>query len=157
MGHTLFIDQPIGVGFSYTKDTSKPLVSSARQAANHLVNFLSNFYKQWPALKKSPLYITGESFAGHYIPAFAAKILNNDTFLKETGIVLEGIAIGDGWTDPYNQINYYDSYLYSVGIVSTKFRETATWFQTQAIERMMRNNFKNVLASLFRRLHSLTF
>jgi len=82
MGHTVFIDQPIGVGFSYTKDTSKPLVSTARQAADHLVNFLSNFYKQWPALKTSPLYITGESFAGHYIPAFAAKILNNNTFLK---------------------------------------------------------------------------
>jgi len=88
MGHTVFIDQPIGVGFSYTTNTSKPLVNSARQAADHLLNFLSNLYNQWPALKTSPLYITGESFAGHYIPAFASKILGNTSFLKATGITL---------------------------------------------------------------------
>jgi carboxypeptidase C (cathepsin A) len=58
MGHTVFIDQPLGVGFSYN-DKTKPLVNSARQAADHLLNFLSNLYKQWPALKTSPLYITG--------------------------------------------------------------------------------------------------
>jgi carboxypeptidase C (cathepsin A) len=88
MGHTVFIDQPIGVGFSYSTNTSKPLVNSARQAADHLLNFLFNFYKQWPALKASPLYITGESFAGHYIPAFASKILGNKTFLNATNITL---------------------------------------------------------------------
>lgn len=121
-----------------------PTVSSARQAADHLLNFLSNFYKQWPALKKSPLYITGESFAGHYIPAFAAKIIKNSTFLPSTGVILEGVAIGDGWTDPYTQVNQYDSYLYSVGIVSNQFRDTCTWFQTQAIQHMTFGANKNV-------------
>ena len=59
MGHTIFIDQPLTVGFSFVKDKTIPLVSSAKQAADHLLNFLSNLYKTWPALKKSPLYITG--------------------------------------------------------------------------------------------------
>jgi carboxypeptidase C (cathepsin A) len=150
MGHTVFIDQPLTVGFSYQRDKSKPLVSSARQAADHLLNFLYNLYNQWPALKKSPLYITGESFAGHYIPAFASKILNNNTFLNATKIVLEGIAIGDGWTDPQNQINHYDSYLYSVGIVSNKFRDTCTWFQTKAIQHIAFGDYKNVFVLSFR-------
>lgn len=109
------------------------MVSSARQAADHLLNFLNNLYRQWPALKKSPLYITGESYAGHYIPAFGSKLVNNDTFIMANGIKLGGIAIGDGWTDPVIQINFYDSYLYSVGVVSNKFRDTMTWFQTNAI------------------------
>jgi hypothetical protein len=30
---------------------------------------------------------------------------------------LTGIMIGDGFVDPINQINYYDSYLWSVGVV----------------------------------------
>jgi carboxypeptidase C (cathepsin A) len=144
MGHTIFIDQPLTVGFSYVKNSSIPLVSSADQAADHLINFLYNLYKQWPALKKSPLYITGESFAGHYIPAFGSKLINNNTFLRDTGIVFEGVAIGDGWTDPYNQINFYDSYLYSVGIVSNKFRDTCTWFQTRAIQHIDFRDYKNV-------------
>lgn len=156
MGHTIFIDQPLTVGFSYVRDKSKPLVSSARQAADHLLNFLSNLYKQWPALKKSPLYITGESFAGHYIPAFATKILSNNTFLSSTGIVFGGVAIGDGWTDPTNQINYYDSYLYSVGVVSNKFRDTCTWFQTRAIQHIAFGDYKNVLILSSRPRPSLT-
>jgi carboxypeptidase C (cathepsin A) len=144
MGHTIFIDQPLTVGFSYVTDKTKPLVSNAEQAGDHLLNFLYNLYKQWPALKKSPLYITGESFAGHYLPAFGNKILYNNTFMKDTGIVFEGVAIGDGWTDPYNQINFYDSYLYSVGVVSNKFRDTCTWFQTRAIQHIDFRDYKNV-------------
>ena len=86
MGHLVFIDQPLDVGFSHIYDTSKPHISSARIAAEHLLNFLDNFYKTWPALKKSPLYLTGESFAGHYLPAFGSRIVNNQTFLQNNGI-----------------------------------------------------------------------
>lgn len=74
-----------------------------------------------------------------------------------TGIVLEGIAIGDGWTDPVHQINFYDSYLYSVGVVSNKFRDTSTWFQTQAIHHIELGDYKNVTVVLFRLLNTLTF
>jgi len=71
-GHMLFIDQPLNVGFSYSGNrTGKAQVSSANEAARHLINFMYNFYKTWPKLLENPLYITGESFAGHYIPAFA--------------------------------------------------------------------------------------
>lgn len=156
MGHTVFIDQPLGVGFSFDK-SGKPMVSNARQAGDHLLNFLNNLYITWPALKKSPLYITGESFAGHYIPAFANKILNNITFMSKTNITFEGVAIGDGWTDPINQLNFYDSYLYSVGIVSNKFRDTCTWFQTQAIQNINFADYKNVRFLLSRQLNSLIF
>lgn len=89
-----------------------------------------NFYKQWPQLKDNKLYITGESFAGHYIPNLAKKIAFNNTQLK---INLQGVAIGDGWTDPLNQVNYYDSFLWSVGVIGNKFRDTCNWFQTQSV------------------------
>jgi carboxypeptidase C (cathepsin A) len=76
-GHLICIDQPVGVGFSYNNNTKK--VDNTRDAANHFVNFLSNFFANNPnlALKDNPLYIAGESYAGHYIPAFAEKIKSN--------------------------------------------------------------------------------
>jgi carboxypeptidase C (cathepsin A) len=56
----LFIDQPLNVGFSYSGNrTGKTQVSSANEAARHLINFLCNFYKEWPNLLENPLYITG--------------------------------------------------------------------------------------------------
>jgi vitellogenic carboxypeptidase-like protein len=68
----------------------------------------------------------------------------NSTFKTANKVKLEGIAIGDGWTDPINQINYYDSYLYSAGIVSNKFRDVCTWFQTNAIVQIYDNKYENV-------------
>lgn len=151
-GHMLFIDQPLNVGFSYYGDRSgAKQVASANEGASHLLNFLYNFYREWPKLASSPLYITGESFAGHYIPAFARTIIQNTTFKAATKVVLKGVAIGDGWVDPINQFNYYDSLLYSVGIVSNKFRDVCTWFQTQGMINIYKGDLVNVIMGLFRR------
>lgn len=144
MGHVLFIDSPLNVGFSWQGDRQgKDQVSSTGQATDHLMNFLYNFYNENQALRSSPLYITGESFAGHYIPNLAKKILANETFTRSTGVKLAGVSIGDGWTDPINQINYYDSYLWSVGVVEKKFRDVCTWFQTHAIVNIYDGNYQN--------------
>jgi len=58
-------------------------------------NFLTNFYAKYPEYKGLDLYITGESFAGHYIPAIANYLH------LQTDIKLAGIAIGNGWVDPF--------------------------------------------------------
>ncbi len=110
-------------------------------ATNHLQNFLVNFYETWPELRASPLYITGESFAGHYVPNLAKKLLANQTYLK---FKVGGVMIGDGWTDPINQINYYDTYLWSVGVVDRGFRDTCTWFQTNSIMNIYESNYQKV-------------
>jgi carboxypeptidase C (cathepsin A) len=99
-------------------------------------------------LKEAPLYITGESFGGHYVPAFARKIIINETWAASTKVKLEGISIGDGWTDPINQVNFYDSFLWSVGIVGSKMRDVCTWFQTNAMINMYNGNYKNVIFML---------
>ena len=44
------------------------------------------------------MFVTGESYAGHYIPAIGAKIVQE----KSTIVNLVGIAIGNGLVDPYN-------------------------------------------------------
>lgn len=58
---------------------------------------------------------------------------------------MAGVIIGDGWTDPPNQINYYDTYLWSVGVIDKSVRETCTWFQTQSMLNMDLRNFQKVI------------
>lgn len=52
----------------------------------------------------SPLFVVGESYGGKYASAISEKILReakNGGFL--TG--LKGVAIGDGFVDPYSTLH----------------------------------------------------
>ena len=39
--------------------------------AKDFEQFLRGFYQKYPEYTKNDLYLTGESFAGHYIPSIA--------------------------------------------------------------------------------------
>jgi hypothetical protein len=44
-------------------------------------------------------------------------------------IPIAGVAIGDGWTDPYNQLTKNAEFLYSVGVVDDKTRDVVAAFE----------------------------
>ncbi|GJD00760.1 carboxypeptidase Y [Colletotrichum higginsianum] len=67
----LFIDQPIGVGFSDPQDPSlwsKNLQESAIDLDKFLDVFLGEYF---PSLQKRPIHFAGESFGGKYCPVYA--------------------------------------------------------------------------------------
>ncbi|CAD8099112.1 unnamed protein product [Paramecium primaurelia] len=112
--HLLFIDQPFGAGMS--KADKENVVTNSDQAANYFVETIKQIYTRLNGLDQVTTYIFGESYAGHYIPAFATRLLKDEETLKKVNF--KGIAIIDGITDTQNQLNYYHSYLYSIGAIS---------------------------------------
>lgn len=60
--------------------------------------FLKGFYNLYPEYKGRHLFVTGESYAGHYVPAISAYIVAQ----KNPDMVLIGSAIGNGLVDPAN-------------------------------------------------------
>lgn len=72
------MDQPVGTGFSYNQMKD---VDTTVLAAKHFSNFFYNFMKNQPwGLKSNPIYLAGEGYAGHFLPAFAAAISQNKYF-----------------------------------------------------------------------------
>ena len=74
--NVLFVDQPLGTGFSYTDDILK-MRGNEDDVALDFEKFLLGFYEKYPEYAKNPLFLTGESFAGHYIPAIANHLYTN--------------------------------------------------------------------------------
>lgn len=74
MSNIIFLDQPVGTGFSYTNN-SKDYVRESAGAGEDVWDFLQEFLKAYPGYAKRPFFVTGESYAGHYIPLVAKKIL----------------------------------------------------------------------------------
>ncbi|ORX53055.1 prepro-carboxypeptidase Z [Hesseltinella vesiculosa] len=104
----LFVDQPAGVGFSYGVDSA----SSTQDGAKPFYQFIMEFYKEFPKYIGRPVHLFGESYGGHYLPVFASYILdqNDKAAAGEStnpSITLGSMGIGNGWTDPYIQIQYY--------------------------------------------------
>ena len=61
--------------------------------------FMQAFYSKYPALKQNDFYISGESYAGVYIPMFADQILTSNEEAVKTGaavVNLKGVIIGNG-------------------------------------------------------------
>ncbi|KAL6566886.1 Serine carboxypeptidase-like 51 [Orobanche minor] len=61
----LFVDNPVGTGYSYVEDT-KLLVKSDDEAAADLTTLLIEIFNRDESLQKSPLYIVAESYGGKY-------------------------------------------------------------------------------------------
>lgn len=61
--NVLFVDNPVGTGFSYA-DNIQQLATTNRQIADDFLVLLQGFYEAVPALKSTPLYIFCESYGG---------------------------------------------------------------------------------------------
>jgi len=62
-----------------------------------------NFYKALPQYKQNDLYISGESYGGHWVPSVAHRILQGGL----SNAPLKGILVGNGLTNPEEQYNWY--------------------------------------------------
>lgn len=98
VSNVVFLDQPVGTGFSY----GSPPVNKMQDGADEFLNFILGLYDLHPDLKDLPLYITGESYAGKYIPIFCQTILNYNDGLSagDFAIPLTAALIGDPFNAP---------------------------------------------------------
>jgi carboxypeptidase C (cathepsin A) len=105
------LDQPIGVGFSYsTNDSAHGGEGGTFAASEDIYAFMKLWYKAFPESKSLPFSIAGESYGGHYIPVFAEHIneMNKISTLDEQ-IPLESVLIGNGiFSDTKQASSYYD-------------------------------------------------
>jgi carboxypeptidase C (cathepsin A) len=110
--NVIWLEQPTGVGFSYfNNDDDRD--ATGDDVGNNMYAFLDGFLDKHPEFVGRPLFLTGESYAGHYIPASAHRIWQKN---KAAGLVnatsphrinLQGVAIGNGDPNLPLQYKYY--------------------------------------------------
>jgi len=88
----LYIEAPAGVGFSYS-NTSSDYDTNDLQTAEDNYKFLSLFLEKFPQYAGRDTWITGESYAGVYIPTLTQQIFSNVT--SPLYQQLTGIGIGN--------------------------------------------------------------
>jgi len=119
VANIMWIDQPVGTGFSYA-DSFSDYVNDEKAIAEDLYQFTQVFLKQNPKYNNR-VFVFGESYAGHYIPAFGARIVSGNNNLKPGDLTINfsGMGIGNGWVDPESQYGAYADYLVDMKMLDT--------------------------------------
>lgn len=115
----LYIDNPVGTGYSFTKQEDG-YCKTEEDVSKNLYETIVQFFQLFPELSTNEFYVTGESYAGKYAPALAYAIHQANSVSK-TKINLKGVAIGNGFSDPFNMLSYGD-YLYKLGLIDDRER-----------------------------------
>jgi len=87
----IFMESPAGVGYSYAVDGDVKANDDTTAKQNYIA--LKNFLKKFPQYNNTPIYLTGESYGGVYLPTLAV-LVDNDRSMN-----LKGVAIGNGYLD----------------------------------------------------------
>ncbi|KAJ5742693.1 uncharacterized protein N7511_011094 [Penicillium nucicola] len=97
----LFVEQPVGVGFSYI-DEGYDVPRDSKEAAVDMHRFLQLFITEiFPDKQFSDVHLSGESYAGKYIPYLGAEIITqNERYPQETQINLKSCLVGNGYMSP---------------------------------------------------------
>jgi serine carboxypeptidase-like clade 2 len=107
----LYIEQPAGVGFSYCDGVENCTFDDHTSGEDNLTAILA-WFEKFPEFKSNELYISGESYAGIYVPYLTyfidqhnTQYASDDTVFKPN---LKGFMVGNGVTNwDYDTTNAY--------------------------------------------------
>jgi len=97
VANMVFLEAPACVGLSYADDVSGCTNNDKQQAQDNF-EALQQFYKGYPEYAANDLFLTGESYAGMYVPTLALQVLSFNNQTAGNKIPLRGIAVGNGVT-----------------------------------------------------------
>ncbi|KAG0309872.1 hypothetical protein BGZ98_003415 [Dissophora globulifera] len=133
-------------------------VKDERGVAADLLVFLDQFYERYPELQHVDLYLSGESYAGKYVPALAYGIMESNKGRRylheddyETAVTvhtdkqiifpLKGIALGNSLTDPVSQVQIHADHAYYMGLVTRAQADQMRVMQDRSVQEAEKGRF----------------
>ncbi|GER47854.1 serine carboxypeptidase [Striga asiatica] len=113
----LFVESPAGVGWSYS-NTSSDYTCGDASTASDMYKFMLGWYKKFPLFRARDLFLTGESYAGHYIPQLAVALLDHNENSKDFKFNIKGVAIGNPLLKLDRDVPATYEYFWSHGMIS---------------------------------------
>lgn len=97
----LYMESPGNVGFSYiSSNLESDLKINDDITARENLEAILDFFNKFPSMKDHDFYLSGESYAGIYVPMLANEILEiNKDLASSHQIRLKGFLVGNGVAD----------------------------------------------------------
>eukprot|EP01138_Halocafeteria_seosinensis_P012012 gb/GECG01012276.1/.p1 GENE.gb/GECG01012276.1/~~gb/GECG01012276.1/.p1 ORF type:complete len:481 (+),score=49.98 gb/GECG01012276.1/:1-1443(+) len=111
--NVLFVDNPVGTGYSYVDDSSK-FTTNNEQIAEDLLTMLNAFFQKHSVFVSSqtPFYVFSESYGGKMTTGLANTLLraiDQGSFKAN----FKGVALGDSWIDGIDYVQTWTPFIYA--------------------------------------------
>ncbi|XP_041941959.1 retinoid-inducible serine carboxypeptidase [Alosa sapidissima] len=111
----LFVDNPVGTGFSYT-DTQDALTKDVATVASDMLVLLKEFFSKKEEFQNIPFFIFSESYGGKMAAAISLELAKAIS-QGDVKCNFAGVALGDSWISPLDSVLTWGPYLYSTSLL----------------------------------------
>ncbi|XP_017394318.1 retinoid-inducible serine carboxypeptidase [Cebus imitator] len=114
----LFVDNPVGTGFSYVNGSGAYAKDLAMVASDMMV-LLKTFFSCHKEFQTVPFYIFSESYGGKMAAGIGLELYK----AIQQGTIkcnFAGVALGDSWISPVDSVLSWGPYLYSMSLLEDK-------------------------------------
>ena len=116
--NVLYLEGPVGVGFSYSTDPNATAASSTWQGlVDTSVLALLDFLTAYPEYTNRPLYLGGDYYAGLFVPALGRQLARGIAQGSMPGLNLTGLMVGNGLFSESYRLNSAIALLYHRGLI----------------------------------------
>eukprot|EP00602_Paraphysomonas_sp_CaronLab_P007685 CAMPEP_0185024122 /NCGR_PEP_ID=MMETSP1103-20130426/7050_1 /TAXON_ID=36769 /ORGANISM="Paraphysomonas bandaiensis, Strain Caron Lab Isolate" /LENGTH=497 /DNA_ID=CAMNT_0027556995 /DNA_START=34 /DNA_END=1527 /DNA_ORIENTATION=+ len=107
IANMVFIEQPCGVGFSYSEQEDPygedgDYKTNDDQAKKDNYALIQAFLDRFPQYRSNDLYIASESYGGHYMPQLSQEIVDRNAAGQDPILNFRGMAVGNPATTFYS-------------------------------------------------------
>ncbi|XP_075526702.1 putative serine carboxypeptidase CPVL [Dermacentor variabilis] len=116
----IYLDVPVGAGYSFTKDRSV-YSRNLGDIGAVVIEFLRQFLVLFPEYEERDFYVAGESYGARYGVGIAYQLLTAQG--KHVPLKFRGAVAGDGFLGPIVNIADSSEFLYHASMVTQKGRD----------------------------------
>ncbi|KAK6945650.1 Peptidase S10, serine carboxypeptidase [Dillenia turbinata] len=96
----IYLDSPVGAGFSYSK-TQRGYIMDDYKAAAEVYTFIRKWMMDHPEFLMNQFYVGGDSYSGIIVPMVVQEIYNGNNLGFYPNFNLQGYVLGNPVTDYY--------------------------------------------------------
>ncbi|CAA0842433.1 Serine carboxypeptidase-like 20 [Striga hermonthica] len=121
----IYLDSPAGVGLSHSGNESDYTTGDLKTASDSHT-FLLKWFELYPEFISNPFFISGESYAGIYVPTLAYEVAQGIDAGVKPIINLKGYMVGNGVTDDVFDGNALVPFAHGMGLISDELFEAVS-------------------------------
>ncbi|XP_003795608.1 retinoid-inducible serine carboxypeptidase [Otolemur garnettii] len=136
----LFVDNPVGTGFSYVNNSAAYAKDLATVASDMMV-LLKTFFDCHKEFQTVPFYIFSESYGGKMAAGIGLELYK----AVQQGTIkcnFSGVALGDSWISPLDSVLSWGPYLYSMSLLEDEGLAEVSQVAEQVLDAIGNEKYK---------------